>query len=100
MFCFQCEQTSKGQGCQSQGSCGKDETTAALQDVLLYALKGISQYAHRARQHNAIRPKIDSLVTEALFATLTNVNFDPERLAALVADAVMVREEAKSLYEQ
>ncbi|HUO60782.1 MAG TPA: hydroxylamine reductase [Candidatus Acidoferrales bacterium] len=100
MFCFQCEQTSKGQGCQSQGSCGKDETTAALQDVLLYALKGVSQYAHRARQHGAISSKIDAFVTEAIFATLTNVNFDPERLAQLVAEAVTMREEAKRLYEQ
>jgi len=100
MFCFQCEQTSQGRGCQSQGSCGKDESTAALQDVLLCALKGVSQYAHRARQHDAINPKIDAFVTEGIFATLTNVNFDPERLATLVAEAVVMREQAKRLYEE
>jgi hydroxylamine reductase len=100
MFCFQCEQTSKGQGCQSLGTCGKDETTAALQDVLLHAVKGVSQYAHRARQHNAVNPTIDAFVTEAIFATLTNVNFDPERLADLIAAAVTMRNEAKGLYEQ
>jgi len=49
MFCYQCEQTSKGQGCDRTGVCGKDPETAALQDLLIYAIKGISQYAHRAR---------------------------------------------------
>jgi len=48
MFCYQCEQTSQGQGCQTIGVCGKDENTATLQDLLIYALKGVSQYAHRA----------------------------------------------------
>ena len=49
MFCYQCEQTSQGQGCQTIGVCGKDENTATLQDLLIHALKGVSQYAHRAR---------------------------------------------------
>src|SRR5271165_4198272 len=48
MFCYQCEQTSKGEVCQAVGVCGKDETSAVLQDLLIYAAKGISMYAHRA----------------------------------------------------
>ena len=53
MFCYQCEQTSKGEGCETIGVCGKDEATATLQDLLIYAVKGISMYAHRARLLNA-----------------------------------------------
>ena len=49
MFCYQCEQTRRGMGCGDPGVCGKDETTASLQDVLVHAVKGISMYAHRAR---------------------------------------------------
>ena len=84
MFCYQCEQTSKGEGCQTIGVCGKDETTAALQDLLLLAVKGIGMYAHRARQLGAADPVIDTFTIQSIFATLTNVNFDPERLVGLI----------------
>ena len=77
MFCYQCEQTKQGQGCQVLGVCGKDET-ASLQDLLIHALKGISQYAHRAAQLGARNPEIDVFTIEAIFATLTNVNFDAD----------------------
>ncbi len=50
MFCYQCEQTSRGTGCTSYGVCGKDPETAALQDLLNETAKGVSQYAHRARR--------------------------------------------------
>jgi hydroxylamine reductase len=100
MFCYQCEQTSQGQGCVTFGICGKDETTATLQDSLLQVVKGISMYAHRARQVGASGPEIDRFVIEALFATLTNVNFDPQRLGALIAGASQMRDKARSLYTQ
>jgi len=99
MFCYQCEQTSKGEGCQTLGVCGKDETTAALQDLLLKAVKGISTYAHRARQLGAADPEIDAFTIQAIFATLTNVNFDPERLVELIHQAVDTRDAARNLYE-
>ncbi len=99
MFCYQCEQTAQGNGCQQIGICGKDETTATLQDLLVEALKGVSMYAHRARQGGASDPAIDGFVSEALFATLTNVNFDPERVAALIAQAASVRDRARRLYK-
>ncbi len=100
MFCYQCEQTSQGQGCTTLGVCGKDETTATLQDLLLQATQGVSMYAHRARQLGATDPAIDVLVVDAIFATLTNVNFDPERLAGLIALTVKTRDAARRLYEQ
>ena len=99
MFCYQCEQTYRGQGCTDLGVCGKDETTATLQDLLVYAAKGIAMYAHRARQAGASDPEIDSFVIDCLFATGTNVNFDPTRLASLIERAAVVREQAKRLYE-
>ncbi|MGD0939383.1 MAG: hydroxylamine reductase [Terracidiphilus sp.] len=99
MFCYQCEQTSKGEGCQTLGVCGKDETTAALQDLLLHAVKGISNYAHRARQLGAADAEIDAFTIHAIFATLTNVNFDPQRLIELIHQAVSMRDAARDIYE-
>lgn len=98
MFCYQCEQTAQGKGCQQIGTCGKDEITAALQDLLVEVLKGVSMYAHRARQNGFIDPELDGFVVEALFATLTNVNFDPERLASLINSAAGMRDAARHLY--
>jgi hydroxylamine reductase len=99
MFCYQCEQTSKGEGCQIQGVCGKDETTATLQDLLLYAVKGISMYAHRARQLGAADAEIDDFVINAVYATLTNVNFDSVRLTEMIREAAEIRDKARKLYE-
>ena len=100
MFCYQCEQTSQGQGCQTIGVCGKDENTATLQDLLIHALKGVSQYAHRARLLGAADPEIDAFVIEAIFGTLTNVNFDADRVAELVYKAVEIRNQARTLYTE
>ncbi len=99
MFCFQCEQTSQGQGCQTIGVCGKDENTAALQDLLIHALKGVSQYAHRARLLGSADAEIDAFTIEAVFATLTNVNFDSDSVAGLVYKAAALRNQARALYE-
>jgi hydroxylamine reductase len=100
MFCYQCEQTSKGEGCQTLGVCGKDETTATLQDLLIHAVKGISMYANRARLQGASDPEVDAFTIQAIFATLTNVNFDPDRLVELIQQAVATRDAARALYER
>ena len=107
MFCYQCEQTAKGVGCQTQGVCGKDETTASLQDLLIHVVKGISVYAHHARllgvadkRLRVCDPEVDAFVVEAVFATLTNVNFDKDRLVALIYEAVAMRAAAKCVYER
>ena len=99
MFCYQCEQTTKGTGCVLAGACGKDATTATLQDVLLHAAKGISMYAHRAAKLGARDRDIDVFTIEALFSTVTNVNFNPENLTVLIEQAAAVRDKAKTLYE-
>lgn len=76
MYCNQCEQTSKGIACTAVGVCGKDADTAVLQDLLLHSLKDLGVYARQARQAGIINQEIDRFTAEALFATLTNVNFD------------------------
>jgi len=98
MFCYQCEQTAKGTGCTKVGVCGKDAETADLQDLLVHATKGISMYAHRARQLGASDRNIDVFVLEALFSTVTNVNFDADRLEGLLKKAGEVLQQARQLY--
>ncbi len=99
MFCFQCEQTSKSTGCTAYGVCGKDPETAALQDLLVHAAKGISQYAHRARKLGAVDVEVDRFVMELLFTTVTNVNFDPDNLCTLAKKSVTMLDRALDLYE-
>ena len=99
MFCFQCEQTQNGTGCLEIGKCGKDPESAVLQDLIVDATKGLSMYAHRARQLGATDAEIDSFTLEALFTTVTNVNFDPERLGGLADNLAELRDRAKKLYE-
>ncbi len=111
MFCYQCEQTAKGEGCQTLGVCGKDETTAAMQDLLLHAAKGISVYAHQARllgqasqasNRPGLRvydPEIDAATIQAVYTTLTNVNFDAAKLTEMIHEAVAMREAARRMYE-
>ncbi|MBW2732001.1 MAG: hydroxylamine reductase [Deltaproteobacteria bacterium] len=101
MFCFQCEQTNKGTGCVDVGICGKDVPTAALQDLLVYLTEGVSMYAHRAREINgAVESEIDVFALEALFTTITNVNFDYSNMKGWIEKAVTMRERARALYEK
>ncbi len=100
MFCFQCEQTSRGTCCTEQAVCGKDERTAALQDLLVHATKALAQYHHRARLAGAGDPSIDRFILEALFATVTNVNFDADAIAQLVRKAAELRDKVRARYHQ
>ncbi|MGF9910793.1 hydroxylamine reductase [Brevibacillus porteri] len=77
MFCYQCEQTPSG-GCKVIGVCGKNEDLASIQDTIIFALKGIAAYATHARQLGYIDPEVDGITQEALYFTLTNVNFNLE----------------------
>ncbi len=91
MFCNQCEQTAHGTACASIGVCGKTAQVSDLQDLLIHAVQGLSLYAHAARQHGIIDGEINLFTCEAVFSTLTNVNFDPDRLATLINKAVELR---------
>ncbi len=95
MFCYQCEQTSKGQGCTVIGVCGKNPEVATLQDLLVYTLRGLSQVALEAGKVGVKDEKTGIFTCEALFATLTNVNFNPDRIIAYIKQAVELREALK-----
>ncbi|WP_018084491.1 hydroxylamine reductase [Desulfurispora thermophila] len=88
MFCNQCEQTAKGVGCTVMGVCGKKPDVAALQDLLLHAVKGLSLYAAAGRKVGVVDPEVNAFTVEALFSTLTNVNFDPQRFVPLIKRCV------------
>jgi hydroxylamine reductase len=92
MFCYQCEQTAQGKGCTQMGVCGKNPEVAALQDLLIYALKGLSLVAVEGRKRGIYEREIDRFVCKAMFATLTNVNFDAERIADLIGKVVAYRD--------
>jgi len=100
MFCYQCEQTAGGTGCTTVGVCGKDAPASDLQDLLVYVAKAVAMYGHRARQLGAKDEAIDRYVVEALFSTVTNVNFDADRLEAIVRQGAEVIAAAKTLYEK
>jgi len=95
MFCFQCEQTSKGEGCTKIGVCGKKPDVAALQDLLIYAVKGLSLVAVEGRKVRINDDKVNKFTCEAIFSTLTNVDFDPERFVQLINEGVNLRDSLK-----
>ena len=103
MFCVQCEHTIRtpvATGCSyAMGMCGKTSEVSDLQDVLIYLLQGVSAYALKARTFGIIDRDIDAYVCQAFFATLTNVNFDSERILAFISEAQQARASLKERYE-
>lgn len=95
MYCYQCEQTAKGTGCTVQGVCGKQPDVAALQDLLLYTLMGLSQVAVEGRKFGVSDNDANVFTVKASFSTLTNVNFDPDRFVELINQAVEKRDRLK-----
>ena len=95
MFCYQCEQTAKGEGCTKIGVCGKEPDVAALQDLLIYALKGLALCAVEGRKVGVIDREVNAFTVEAAFSTLMNVNFDPARFVQLIQRCVALRDRLK-----
>jgi hydroxylamine reductase len=96
MFCYQCEQTAKGEGCTKIGVCGKTNEVAALQDLLIYAVKGLSLVAVEARKAGINDDDVNRFTCEAIFSTLTNVDFDPQRFLKLIDECVELRDGLKT----
>ena len=92
MFCYQCQETAKNSGCTINGICGKRGDTANLQDLLIYTVKGIAFIAGKAGE---VDRDTAEYMTKALFTTVTNVNFDDDRLADLIGQGLVLREELK-----
>lgn len=99
MFCYQCEQTSKGTGCTTFGACGKDPETAALQDLMVHGLCGLAMYTHALRKLGVKDHEMDIFMVKGLFATMTNVNFDPERFKTWLLQLGKMIDKAKNMYE-
>lgn len=100
MFCNQCEQTAKGAGCTVKGVCGKDEDINSLQDTLILGLKGIAAYAYHARILGKRDEDIDAFMHEALFKTLTNVDFDLNDHVNLVLKAGEINLKTMAILDQ
>jgi hydroxylamine reductase len=99
MFCRQCEQAAKGTGCEVVGVCGKNPEVAALQDLMLFGLKGIAVYAEKARALGVKDQDADMFIIEGLFTAVTNVDFDPVQIAGKLRRCFDEKEKMKALYE-
>lgn len=96
MFCYQCQETAKNQGCTVRGVCGKTEETANLMDLLVHTLKGAALYAEKAIESGTFDLPHGRFMCDALFATLTNTNFDPGRITLYIQEAIEVRRDLRS----
>ncbi len=92
MFCFQCQETMKNTGCTNRGMCGKPADVANLQDLLVYLLKGIAFWGTRGRGLGVSHDETNLFVAQALFATITNANFDTDRFVELIREAITRRD--------
>ncbi len=94
MFCFQCQETAKGTGCTVKGVCGKMSSTSAMMDMLLFSVRGIAIVANTLRNgHRKIDEKINRFIVDALFTTITNANFDDQRIIRLIRKGMELRNE-------
>ncbi|MGO8762928.1 MAG: hydroxylamine reductase [Desulfobaccales bacterium] len=96
MFCYQCEQAAKGEGCTVLGVCGKNAEVAALQDLLIYSLQGLSLVAVAGRTVGLSDRDVNAFTLEAAFSTLTNVDFDPDRLVQLIRKSIQLRDQLQA----
>jgi hydroxylamine reductase len=98
MFCFQCQETAKNTGCTVRGVCGKPEELATLQDLLTYALTGISVYGEKLNQLGIVDRKAGLFVAQGLFATITNANWSEAWFFDHIRSALKVRDELKTRF--
>jgi hydroxylamine reductase len=96
MFCYQCQEASKGTGCTIAGVCGKKPETAGLQDLLIYTAKGISLYADKLAQQGKNHDEANHYVMESLFITITNANFDDARIKQQINQGIALRKKLQT----
>ena len=93
LFCYQCQETAKNQGCTVRGVCGKLPDVANLQDLLIFLLKGISYRTIAMRKRGGkVDNKINRFIVESLFMTITNANFDKSRFVKRIKEAISLRD--------
>jgi hydroxylamine reductase len=95
MFCNQCEQTAKGKGCDTMCVCGKTPEVAALQDLLTHSVKGLSLLVHAGRKVGVVDSEVNRFSCEAIFSTLSNVDFDPARFVAMIERCDQLKDGSK-----
>lgn len=100
MFCFQCQEASKGTGCTIVGVCGKPHDVANLQDLLIYLLKGISFLSLDVRLPEVLEQRVSLFIMDSLFATITNANFDREVFVGRIREAIELRGEVRTYYNE
>jgi hydroxylamine reductase len=100
MFCEQCEQTASGQGCHQWGACGKSPEVNAVQDLLVYCLRGLAEVRQKASELGIPTREADVFTCESLFATMTNVNFSTKSFGEYVKEAIAKRENLKNQIQQ
>ncbi|MEA5005311.1 MAG: hydroxylamine reductase [Rikenellaceae bacterium] len=98
MFCFQCQETARNQGCTMQGVCGKTADVANLQDLLVFLCKGISHFSVPLREMGVESAEVNKFITDSLFMTITNANFNKDRFVKRVREAFVLRDNIRSLY--
>lgn len=93
MFCYQCQETAGCAGCTRVGICGKTPDVAAMQDLLVYATRGLAAVTTRLRtEGTAVEARVNRLVTWNLFVTITNANFDKDAIVARIRDTLDVKQ--------
>jgi hydroxylamine reductase len=95
MFCYQCQETVKNSGCTIKGVCGKTGDTALLQDLLIFVTKGIAFWSLEAGKNNTLQQEADRFIIQALFTTVTNVNFDKQRIYEMVCKGLELHKAIK-----
>src|SRR3989339_457193 len=97
MFCYQCQETAKGTGCTVKGVCGKEAVVAESQDALIYVLKGIAVLSEKVKEKGDVDKKYTDYIKKALFATITNANFDNEKIKEYIAEGIALRKELQAV---
>jgi hydroxylamine reductase len=100
MFCEQCEQTASGNGCHQFGACGKSPEVNSIQDLTIYCLRGLAPVVIKARELGISTHNADVFICETLFATMTNVNFNPKRFREYLHECLNLRETLKTQIKQ
>ena len=97
MFCYQCQETAKGVGCTLKGVCGKTSSTSAMMDLLLFTVRGVAVVANKLRKHQLnVEKEVDKFMIDALFATITNANFDDASIIRRIHKGFALRDQLKN----
>ena len=98
MFCYQCQEAAKNTACTVRGVGGKSEETANLQDLLIFVLKGMAVYAERLKELGLPQRAHDDFISQGLFATITNANWDDARFTSLIGEGLQRKAELQSAF--